>query len=408
MFNNVTRIWTVERGDTLSKIALAIYNDANKWPLIYSANKELIKNPNLIFPKWKIHVPEKAKRNSPKTFIDNNDDFLIVASGTNLDFVSSLTLNTGINVASRTAAFSVPYSEQVKDIFKAYQPIQIYIRGKLFLDGIMIRPKPTFSLENGSIMSIEVISKAHAIIQSSYKATKDIPRSWKNISLQKLLNIVLTGFDINVFFDDLSIQNQIFDKIGIESSETIFSFIQKIAQQKGYLIQGLPTGDLKFTKSNISSKPVFLFQNDSAISASYDYDNLAKTYRVTNERDKNGAFVDVSNDFIKYPIFKQISDNKSLTGDLQSRAEWLQAQEFAKALKVSINANDITIDGTDNLWEENTIVEVKSPQNGYFKETLFLIENITFNLSKDGRIATLNLVLPELRSGQMPKEMPFL
>jgi len=408
MFNNLTRIWTVEKGDTLSKIALAIYNDADKWPLIYDANKVLIKNPNLIFPNWKIHIPEQSKKSNPPTLIGDNNDFLIVANGQNLAFVSNLTLNTGINVASRTASFSAPYNDSFKDIFKAYRPIQIYIKGRLFLDGLMIRPKPSFSLTGGSIISIEAISKAHSIIKSTYKANKDIPRKWKNITLQKLLNIVLTGFDVKVFFDDLSVSNQIFDSIAIDSNETIFSFIQKIAQQKGYLIQGLPTGDLKFTKSNDSATPLFLFQNDSSINASYDYDDLAQTYRVTNERDKKGSFVDVSNNFIKSPIFKQISDNSSLTGDLQTRAEWLQAKEFAKALKVSINANDITIDGTEDLWEENTIVEVKSPQNGYFNSTLFLIENITFNLSKEGRTANLKLVLPELRSGKLPQEMPFL
>lgn len=43
--------YTVVKGDSLSKIARAVYGDASKWPKIYEANKGVIgKNPNLIFP----------------------------------------------------------------------------------------------------------------------------------------------------------------------------------------------------------------------------------------------------------------------------------------------------------------------------------------------------------------------
>ena len=42
--------YTVVSGDSLSKIAKRFYGDANKWPRIHEANRDQIKNPDLIHP----------------------------------------------------------------------------------------------------------------------------------------------------------------------------------------------------------------------------------------------------------------------------------------------------------------------------------------------------------------------
>ena len=51
------RNYTVVKGDSLSKIAKAQYGDASQWKKIYEANKERIKNPDLIQPGWVLTIP---------------------------------------------------------------------------------------------------------------------------------------------------------------------------------------------------------------------------------------------------------------------------------------------------------------------------------------------------------------
>lgn len=51
--------YTVQAGDSLSKIALEAYGDGSEafWRLIYNANRELIgDNPNLIQPGMVLHI----------------------------------------------------------------------------------------------------------------------------------------------------------------------------------------------------------------------------------------------------------------------------------------------------------------------------------------------------------------
>ncbi len=49
--------YTVVAGDSLSKIAKRFYGDANKWPRIHEANRDQIKNPDLIHPGQKLRIP---------------------------------------------------------------------------------------------------------------------------------------------------------------------------------------------------------------------------------------------------------------------------------------------------------------------------------------------------------------
>jgi nucleoid-associated protein YgaU len=52
------RTYTVVEGDSLSRIAKRHYGDANKWRTIYEANRDLIKDPDLIHPGQSFRIPE--------------------------------------------------------------------------------------------------------------------------------------------------------------------------------------------------------------------------------------------------------------------------------------------------------------------------------------------------------------
>ena len=50
-------LYTVQSGDSLSKIALAHYGDAMKYPVIFEANKPMLENPDLIYPGQVLRIP---------------------------------------------------------------------------------------------------------------------------------------------------------------------------------------------------------------------------------------------------------------------------------------------------------------------------------------------------------------
>ncbi len=56
--------YTVQSGDTLSKIAKAHLGDAMAYPKIFEANREVIKDADLIYPGQKIRIPG-GRANAP-------------------------------------------------------------------------------------------------------------------------------------------------------------------------------------------------------------------------------------------------------------------------------------------------------------------------------------------------------
>jgi nucleoid-associated protein YgaU len=52
------KTYVVQKGDSLSKIAKKEYGNANDWRKIFEANRDIIKNPDLIHPGQVLKIPD--------------------------------------------------------------------------------------------------------------------------------------------------------------------------------------------------------------------------------------------------------------------------------------------------------------------------------------------------------------
>jgi nucleoid-associated protein YgaU len=50
-------VYVVVSGDSLSKIAQRQYGHANQWNRIYEANRDILKDPDKIYPGQKLRIP---------------------------------------------------------------------------------------------------------------------------------------------------------------------------------------------------------------------------------------------------------------------------------------------------------------------------------------------------------------
>ena len=55
----------VAKGDTLSKIAKAVYGNANKYTVIFEANKPMLKDPDKIYPGQVLRIPALGADGKP-------------------------------------------------------------------------------------------------------------------------------------------------------------------------------------------------------------------------------------------------------------------------------------------------------------------------------------------------------
>lgn len=78
-FEGLPKMHVVEKGEFLQKISQyeKIYADPTKWPRIYRANKDKIKDPNLIYPGWELVIP----RDWPSTWVVKDGEYLSKIAG---------------------------------------------------------------------------------------------------------------------------------------------------------------------------------------------------------------------------------------------------------------------------------------------------------------------------------------
>jgi len=57
----MTQTYIVKPGDSLSKIAKELLGDANRWKEIFEANKDTLKDPNLIHPGQELRIPAQEQ-----------------------------------------------------------------------------------------------------------------------------------------------------------------------------------------------------------------------------------------------------------------------------------------------------------------------------------------------------------
>lgn len=55
--STATKIYEVVSGDSLSKIAKREYGNATEWKRIYEANRDILKDPDKIYPGQKLKIP---------------------------------------------------------------------------------------------------------------------------------------------------------------------------------------------------------------------------------------------------------------------------------------------------------------------------------------------------------------
>lgn len=56
--NREPQTYTVEPGDTLSKISQKLYGDASRYMEIYYANRDKIEDPNKLDVGWELSIPQ--------------------------------------------------------------------------------------------------------------------------------------------------------------------------------------------------------------------------------------------------------------------------------------------------------------------------------------------------------------
>jgi prophage tail gpP-like protein/LysM repeat protein len=410
--------YTIVSGDTLQGIAKQAYGEAKRWREIWKANESVLKsgNPNLIYPGEVITIPADSVKEAavldlfaealPSLPDKDPDDFTIVVDDTEIPVISGRALRTA-DTASDGWSAVVRFDPDDQDLSAALHPYtypkaSCYLGGKLAVAGFVYGVEPSLK-EKSRTATLEGWSSTIDIVDSTAKA----PYEAENITLEERAIALVEAHGIQVVFD--VDEDEPFDRVTIEPTETIFTHLAKLASQRGILVTSTELGELRFMRA-ASGKPVGTIEEESAdgqnFSAKFDGRKRFNIYRALSQTParKGSSKGNTKIQIAKDPIVPKsrtltFSANETTGGQMKNAAEWRRSKQLAEALTIPMNVSSWY--GPDGeLWKENTIVTVKSPTIYVPDGFDFLIRRVEYVFNEKGTTAVLSLIPPQVYTGE--------
>ena len=322
------------------------------------------------------------------------------------DISISYKLDSVASAFSFKARFN-PDNEFHKAIFKplSYHKVEIFDNNNnLQLTGVSL----ITSLGSDSSRELQVISgysKAGVLEDCSIPASS-YPLEKLDVSLSDVVERLLSDFDLKFSVDSTATNdmNLIYKKTVASPSESVKSFISKLAAQRNIIISHDEKGDLVFFKPNFSAKPkLFLNQENTVkMSLAANGQSMHSELSVIRQPDKNNTSVStvdtINNPMVgtKRTIVKVLSSGEATA--TKNAAENLLAAEL----------KGITIKTVLRRLEDvkiGDIVEVQNKEIFLYNRARLVISEVNIKETSNTEEMSLSLVIPESFTGQSPKNI---
>lgn len=347
--------------------------------------------------------------------IKDKHNFTLSIEGEEIPVLSGKVFKSMDNCADGCNA-TVILNDKLKEIVRpfGYQEAQVYLGGELVITGLIYDINPIITSEEKRC-NLGIYNYSCDIIDSNHYP----PYEFNFVTLEDLANELIGGLGIVSSFESNE-GNEFFDRVCIDPQQTIFSFLNELANQRGVLITSNEKGEVLFIRANINSKPVETIKDVTDISARYNGRELFAVYRTsatspsreqytkklktkTVQRYKTVQTIKIAEAYDKYvPASRQITfsaDNTHID-ELSTAAEWQRSKRWAEALTISVPRIGWRPQGKDEIYRENTLITLINKDIWIEKAFDFIIKSVEYVLDSNGATCTLELVPPQSFTGE--------
>ena len=331
----------------------------------------------------------------------------IKINGKFFDFFNDITINYKLDAVASSFSFSGrfdPSNNAHREIFKplAYHRVEIFSNTlRLLLTGVIVNT----SLKSNNSRELQVLSgySKAGILEDCTIPTSSYPLEKLNVNLADVTRGLLNLFDLN-FVIDSTVSNDMkleYLKTVAQPSETIKSFIAKLAAQRNIILSHNEKGDLVFFKPNLNAKPKLFLNEGNTLNMSLGVSgqNIHSEISVIRQPSKDNTSLlpvdTVKNNMVKTKrtIVKILSSGSE--SETKKAADNAMAQELKN---ISINIVINNIEGV----KCGDVIEVMNSEIYLYKRTRLIISAIVVKETNDSEEMALSLVLPETFSGKEP------
>lgn len=335
----------------------------------------------------------------------------LVVESNEFKFWSSFGINRNIDTLD-TFSFSAPFGENagIKDIIKPLQfkPGQLFIDDELLSTIVLVNPVPTIGDSNS--ITVDGYSKPGVMNDCSVKHS-EYPIEFTGQVLQQIANRLCSFYGIDAVFYGTS--GVPFEKVKLEAGQSPFNFLIKLAKDRGFIISNTPEGKLLFWKLDKNAVTTTLKEGHTPLLSVTPNINPQGYYSEITGLSPGKLGIDIeyeevtvnnTNLSITRPFVYKLSQQLS-GADLQDAVKHKIGLMIANAIKYSISVQGLR-DEHGQVYKPNTYINLTAPKAYINNETKFTIKSL--NLAKsESEITTMELVLPESYTGEIPSRLPW-
>nr|WP_299067202.1 hypothetical protein [uncultured Allomuricauda sp.] len=320
------------------------------------------------------------------------------------DIKISLQLDTVASTFSFTARFN-PLNLAHKSLFKplSYPEVEIFNNdGKLLLTGTILNQGQK-SDKDPNLVSLSGYSKGGVLedctIPLSAYPLESLKRSLKEIT-EKLLQI----FDLKLEVESnvLNEANAVYNKTIAEPTDSIASYISKLAAQRNIVLSHNPKGNIVLFRPDVSAAPKLFITKENANNMGWSVNGQAfhSSIEVIRQPSDDNEGVSLA-DSASNPL---ISANRPTVSVLSSGTE--TETKLAAENKMASELSNLILVVSFEMFINvvpGDIVEVQNDEVYLYNRTRFMVSSVNISENEKGNATDISMVLPETFTGQTPK-----
>jgi len=235
------------------------------------------------------------------------------------------------------------------------------------------------------------------------------PLQSDGLSLKEIATKLLSPFGLK-FQVDPSVQNkmnQVYSTVTAEPTQSVASYLQELASQKGIIVSHLSNGDIYFTKAKTKQKPIIDFGTGipgTDYNLTFPGQGLHSHITVMKQADEDGGNAGQST--IKNPfvigIYRPDIKIQSAGTDIDTvTAARVALSDELKNIKLTI-VTDRWEDINGKVLKPNQIIAVQNRDILIPHKMNWFIESIDLEGNTNKYVSTLHCVLPEVYNLENP------
>lgn len=425
----MSKSYTVQPGDTLSKIGVKTLGDSSRWPDIVKANPQLSSRKTaadgspIIFVGDVLIIPGKTDEikteggKAESVVLDKNapQDLGLKGNGKFFTGFTGYTLVRSVNGIDGFSFSSEWNAESpvLREIFRpfAYPVFDVYFNNDLVFKGIIMPPSPKIS-PSAETITVQGYPVCGVLVDSCLPPSL-FPAEYSGLDLKTIAETVCEPFGITV-----TVKGDVgaaFEKVDCELEDKVWEFLSKLAEQRGMYLTNTLDGNLLIYKPENEAVSATFKQGDAPfISCVPEFDGQkmyshVTGYTKTSSENDSQTYTYENNLLIKRGVLrcygKAIDDAEE--GTIEDSVKALAGKMFADCVKYKLSVSGHR-DKNGKLYRENMAVSVLAPGAEIYKETKFLADSVTLKRDDQGGETTeFLLVLPGSRDGKLPEAYPW-